>query len=162
MLSIVGHKQCMRVETELDDYVPFKLRCENESPRPHLYWRTGDLESTLLEVEISPVDGQVVEASLLLTGEVSNGFPPLSLPVGSLDGVPLVHTREWVGDRSIDEPKPLRVFVEGSSLLILLDDADATTSIEACNLVFGVSADASLVWIIANDLSSERLAALIP
>lgn len=159
MLSIVGQKSCERMAAEFGDCVPFKFRCGIEGASPHLYWRTGNLESTLLEVEISPIDGQIVGASLLLPGSVSKEFPALNLPEPVV-GSPMVRIDDWPADRFLDESKPFQVFVDGSRLLILLSDAVATESIAAGNVTFGVCANSSLAWILASDLNPERLAEL--
>jgi len=57
MLQIIGESSSRIVEIEFGDYVPFKFQCSYKGDSPHLYWRTGDLESTLLEIQIDRKSG---------------------------------------------------------------------------------------------------------
>lgn len=160
VLSIVGHADCKRVDAEFSDYVPFAFRLEHAEERPHIYWRTGNMQSTLLEVEISPVDGRIVGASLLLAGEVAKGMPDLTLPLNASVGVPIVATSGWSAGVSFDDPAPICVFVEGSNLLIRFSLDEAAQSIKLRGIMIGVAADSSLVWIFVTGLSSDEIAKL--
>jgi len=161
MLTIFGQKLPAPVVVEFGDYVPFKFRCLVESKSPHLYWRAGNLESTLIEVEINPVDGQITAVALLLPGRVGKKFPVLGLPLNSSEGLPLFRIHDWPNDRVMDEPKPFQVFVDETRLLILLSDTVATRSMTSSQVTFGVCANDSLAWILVNDLNSERLAEFV-
>lgn len=161
MLSITGRKRAEKIDVELDDYVPLKIRCEGGSPAPHLYWRTGNLESTLLEIEIDPADGQLIGVSLLLTGEVSRGLPNLSAYGEPSQGVPLARIRDWPEGGYVDDPGQLRVFVEDGRLLMLLGDGVTSESFSVRNVSFGIASDASLLWILVKDLDPQRLVRMV-
>lgn len=156
MLSIIGKKQCEQIEVSVDDYVPLRILCESDRGTPSLYWRTGNMKSTLLEVEISPVDGQIIGVSLLLPGEIGSTLRLHDTP-DAMSGIPLVRFHEWPDGGFLDDPGALRVFVDGSSLLILIGDSIASRSLAACNVVFGISVDTSLAWIRVDNLSFEAL-----
>jgi hypothetical protein len=161
MLKIIGQNLGKDVEVELGDYVPLKLIFQKESDRPHLYWRAGDLESTLPEVEINPGDGQIFAASLLVMGSVGKYFPILTLPKDSVIGVPIVCIAEWPSNRFNDEVEPFQVFVDSSRLLILFNSsAVAVKTVAANNVFFGLSANGSLTWILVDGLEGEKLAEL--
>lgn len=160
-MRIVGQKLCEKIETELGDYVPFKFRCHTKAEGASLYWRTGNLESTLLEVEVNVSDGQVVGASLLLTGSVNNGLPELRVPESSFVGLPVVCTSDWPDDRFLDQIKPFKVFIDESRLLVLLSSSDAERVLVASNVTFGVCADKSLSWMLVSGLNSDQLEGLV-
>lgn len=160
MLTIVGQEFCAQMDAEFGSYVPFKLRSQTDDGSPHFYWRTGDFETSLLEVEINPADGQLIGASLLLPGRVSRNFPILNFPDQISDGSPRVCVNNWPDDRFLDETGLLQVFVDLSRLLILLGNSVAIRSISAGNVTFGICASDSLVWILVNGLNFEELSRL--
>lgn len=159
MLTVIGETPCEELETELGDYVPFKFQCYTNGGEA-IYWRTGDLESTLLEVEINADNGQVVGVSLLLAGVVKKGLPVLQFPENSHAGLPIVCTGNWSDDRFLDEVKPFDVFIDESRLLVMLSNNTAKKILVAGNVTFGICADESLSWMLVSDLDPNRLAEL--
>jgi hypothetical protein len=157
MLRIVGSGPCERLETEFGEYVPFRIWCEVERSEPSLYWRTGDLKSTMLEIEIRRQDGQISGVSLLLPGKVSAGFPVLTLPEKSLAGLPAVSVAGWPANRFVDDANPFQVSVDSSRLLVLLKASVATELYVADNVTFGACDDGSLAWMLVNNLSHEKM-----
>ncbi len=159
MLKIVGCQDCGKTEIEFGDYVPFKFWNHLQSNEPKFYWRTGDLKSTLLEVEIDRVAGHIVGVSLLLPGEVSRDFPVLNLPNDSrASGYPTVDTNEWPDDRIKDEPNALHVFVDSSRLLMTFSTSTAATrTISAGDATFGIDANDFIAWMLVSNLPAEKL-----
>lgn len=157
MLKVIGENPCEQLEMELGDYVPFKFQCHTKRGQP-IYWRTGNFESTLLEVEINADDGQVVGASLLLAGNVKKGFPKLQLPESSHTGLPVVCTSHWPDDHFLDEVQPFDVFIDGPRLLVMISDQDAERVLVAGNVVFGVCTNETLSWMLVSELDPARLA----
>lgn len=162
MLKIIGCQECGQTEIEFGDYLPFKFWNQCGSKGPKFYWRTGDLKSTLLEVEIDRVAGQIIGVSLLLPGKISRDFPKLSVANAiRSNGYPIVDINDWPDDRIKDEPNELRVFVDSSRLLITLSDSVASKkTISADIATFGVDANESLVWMLVSNLPGEKLTAI--
>ena len=111
------------------------------------YWRTGDMKSTLLEVEIDRVSGQIIGVSLILPGKVRRDFPELdSANLPKTDGYPIVDLSEWLDNRIKDDPGALHVFIDSSRLLITLTTSlAATKTISADGATFGVDRNNSIV-----------------
>ena len=162
VLKVIDCQDCGKTAIEFGDYLPFKFWHQAQSNEPKFYWRTGDLKSTLLEVEIDSVAGQIIGVSLLLPGKVSRDFPELNLSNAiRSEGYPIVDTNEWPDDRIKDEPSALHVFVDSSRLLITLSASVlATKTISADDATFGVDANDSIVWMLVSNLSEEKLSAL--
>lgn len=157
MLKLIGENPCEQLEIELGDYVPFRFQCPTKKVRS-IYWRTGDFESTLLEVEINADDGQMVGAALLLAGKVKKGLPALWLPEKSLTGLPIVCTDHWPDGIFLDEIKSFDVFIDESRLLVSMSNLLAERILVAGNIIFGICANDSLSWMLVNELDSGRLA----
>lgn len=162
MLKIVGCQDCGKTEIEFGDYLPLRFWHQTQSDEPKLYWRTGDLKSTLLEVEIDRVAGHIVGVSLLLPGEVSRDFPVLNLPNDfRSSGYPVVDTNEWPDDRIKDELGAFHVFVDSSRLLMTFSKSVAATrTISAGDATFGIDANDSIVWMLLSNLPAEKLVEL--
>jgi hypothetical protein len=162
MLKITGFQDCGRTEIEFGDYLPFKFWHQAHSNQSKLYWRTGNLKSTLLEVEIDRVSGQIIGASLLLPGEVRRDFPELNLSNATRsDGYPTVDINEWPIDGIKDESNELQTFIDLNRLLITFSDSVAITgTISAGDATFGVDADGSMNWVLVSNLPREKLAEL--
>ena len=159
MLKIVGCHESGKTEVEFGEYLPFKFWYQAQSIGPKFYWRTGDLKSTLFEVEIERATGRIISASLLLPGEVRKDFPVLNLfdDLGAR-GYPIVDTNGWPDDSFNDEPCVLRVFIDSSRLLITLSESVATRrTISADNTTFGLDANGFIVWILISNLPTEKL-----
>lgn len=157
MLKIIGENSCEQINIELGDYVPFKFQYFDSNGMPHLFWRSGDLKSTLLEIEISRNNGQIVGGALVLPGVVSKVFPTLKIPTQSSVGAPIVCVDNWSDDRYADDPMQFQVFADPSRLLIMFSSPEiAERVIVAGNLVFGVSSNNFLLWILATDLDYEE------
>jgi hypothetical protein len=162
MLEVVGFRVCESSAVEFSDYLPFKFYCRPEADSPSLYWRTGDLKSTLLEVAIDRIDGRFLGMSLLLPGQVNKDFPVLNLSTATaFSGYPLINTDGWSEDRFRDESSQFQVFIDASRLLILLSSSVATAKISTSqNITFGMDGNDSIRWILIEKLETENLLAL--
>ena len=95
MLKVTDSRDCGKTEIECGDYLPFKFWQKTLTTDPNAYWRTGDMKSTLLEMEIDRVSGQIIGVSLILPGKVRRDFPELdSANLPKTDGYPIVDLSE--------------------------------------------------------------------
>lgn len=159
MLKTIGCNDAGKTEIEFGDYLPFKFWQNLQSGESHLFWRTGDLKSTIIEVKIDRIRGQVLGVSLLLPGLISRDFPELDLSkVLESNGYPLIDISKWAMERIIDEPNSFRVFVDSNRLLITFSSSVAVTStVVSDNIVFGVDVHNFIVWILVSGLKAEKL-----
>jgi hypothetical protein len=160
MLKVIGQKPCHHVQADIGDNVPFQLRCVDDRMSHSLYWRTGDLKKTLLEIELNDSDGSIVGVVLLLPGLIRPHIPELIFPTDRRDGFPMVSVHDWtqaVGD----DPLTFEVFADQNRLLIKLSNAVAIASISSHNVAFGVCAAGSISRILVGDLRSESLHRLV-
>lgn len=158
MLEIIGTTSLQEMSLELDDYVPLRFKLFEKGAAPQLYWRAGDLASTLLEVEVDRESGKINGGSLLLSGDVIEGLPQLSGLAKGVKGVPVVSIENWPKSRYLDEGCNFQVFADSSNLLILFAaSGDAEEYVEAGGLFFGLSKIKSLVWILIKGLTPEKL-----
>lgn len=164
MLKVVGTQDCSLIKsgTEFGEYLPFQLTHGDTSRGSKLYWRTGDLVSTLLEVEINAATGAVDVVSLILPGHISSSFPEFNVVSENWrEGCPITDVENWPESGIKDEPNPIRVYISGGRLLIALSDSIAASrTISIGNATYGVGSNDSLVWLLINHLPEEKLRAL--
>jgi hypothetical protein len=158
MLKIVNKAPCEDVLKESGEYVPFKFQLSRTDNRSHIYWRTGDFEKTLLEIEIDSKDGKITGGLLLLPGNVSKNFPILTGLDNTTNGTPVASITNWPDDRYIDEAGEIQIFSQSSDLLILISSKwQSTNCISTGGMIFGLSENGLLIWILAKGLSKDQL-----
>lgn len=155
MLKVIGHKPCEDAWSEFGPHAPFAICTRAERARPSFYWRTGDLKATLLELEVSPDDGQIIAATLLLPGVVATEFPLMDLPADVVDGMAVVQTEGWPGDRILDEPGSFSVYVRESSVLILFSASAPVRRYVTGDISIACCDDGALAWILVANARGE-------
>ena len=158
MLKITGYGGSGKTKSEFGEYLPFRFWCESASTDPRVYWRTGDLSSTLLEVEIDSANGYIVGASLLLPGKVSREFPELQFNANRAHGFPIVNLTEWTDKITNDEIGALKVFISSNCLLITFSPSlDTEMTIAGDDVTFGVDIRGAIIWILVSHLPAEKV-----
>ncbi|MBN3726005.1 hypothetical protein [Burkholderia sp. Ac-20379] len=127
MLKIIGEIPCAGVSTEFGDYVPFAFQFLGDEKAPHFYWRAGNMNSTLFEVAIDRKSGKIEGGSLISFGPVKDGLPNLDGITVLANGVPIVCTENWPGNRYMDDVLDFQIYVDSSRIMILFSDESAAT-----------------------------------
>lgn len=157
MLNILGSSYSTAPEIEFGPYLPFRLRFPSDVGRPYLYWRTGNFTDRLLELQIDIEDGRAVAVSLILPGKVVYGLPELRLPARVIEGVPVLSTSGWPGNRLIDDATDFNVFVDERGLLIQFDNSEAALRMACARVSFGLDEAFRLLWILVATEGAMKL-----
>ncbi len=128
-----------------------------------IYWRTGDLSKSFLEVGLEPQNGRVVSITLLLAQNVS--ILPLkycdlrSRDIPQQHGVPMFDIKAWPPKTHyFDEPGPLILRIGNHSVVIELGTGiEVASCIVADHASFGVDTLGVLRVIEIQGLSSEEM-----
>jgi hypothetical protein len=165
----------------VDDYIPLSWRCGNE-PTP-LYWRTGDIEFSLLEIGLVPSAGLlcrvvIVTAHGCLRDDGASAADYLAR-AKKLEGLPVCDTQPWLqsvewpdmrtweqregdwmfdrlegGERVIDEPGTFTVAMTTTGVAVWLS---APSPLDVCytapGLQCGVDASGALRLMYFNGLT---------
>jgi hypothetical protein len=159
MLKIVGEIHCQQTYIEFGEYLPFKFWCDSSENHPHLYWRTGNFDTSLIELEIEPISGKIIGAALILPGPIYHEFPSLNFEkLHAKKGFPVIDIKNWPLSRFEEFKKEFQIYVNVNKLLILFDDSiSASNVIISQNISFGICDANTLVWILVSELSAENL-----
>jgi len=144
---------------EFGDYLPFKFWSDGHHYDPKLYWRTGNLASKMLDVEIDWITGEVIGVVLLLPGRVSREFPELQIePDCVSSGYPVVDISDWPLDRMKDAPGPMAIHVDASRMLIRLgEQVEVASLIGTGDVVFELDAQCAIVGILVLNLPKQKI-----
>ena len=157
MLRIVDAGSSGAPDMEFGDYLPFKLQFPTDVGCPHLYWRTGDFNRRLIELQIDRQDGRILAISLVLPGMVVEGLPKFVLPINAIDGVPVTSTQGWPENRLIDDSQDFEVFVDDEFIFVRFDTMNAISRITSSKVSFGIEEEGGLVWILFATSQSKKL-----
>lgn len=125
MLKVTGYLNAMDASVIVDDYIPISFRCPAVSSVPSVWWRTGNMKSSLIEIGISNEHKAIYDVTIVCLREVSRrhdshidlgGGPSELVP-----GLPLVDVSRFENFESIvrvDEPNELISYVERDSLFV--------------------------------------------
>src|SRR5437764_15281287 len=98
MVRVIGVAPAAARSLTVDDYIPLSWRCGNE-PIP-LYWRTGDMTSTLLEIGLAPSTGLLCQVVIVAAhgclGDDDSEAAGYLLSARQLVGLPMCDTQPWL------------------------------------------------------------------
>ncbi|HMV67891.1 MAG TPA: hypothetical protein PKA64_13660 [Myxococcota bacterium] len=102
MLELIDVGTPGLADVESDPWVPLVVEWSGTSGET-LYWRTGDLSTSLLEVGVDARTGLPARVAVPLARVAERPDLPVELPALCASGAPRVDPRSWAGAR-VDEP----------------------------------------------------------
>ncbi|MBZ0275440.1 MAG: hypothetical protein K8I60_04820 [Anaerolineae bacterium] len=128
-----------------------------------IYWRTGDLSKSFLEIGLEPQNGRVVSITLLLAQNVSILSPEYCdlrrRDIPQQPGVPMFDIKAWPPKTYyFDELGPLILRIGNHNVVIEMGtDIEITSCIVADLVSFGIDTLGVLRIIEIQGLSSEKM-----
>ena len=105
-----------------------------------LYWRTGDMEKSLLEIGLNENSGAICSVTVTLIDPIT--IIPVDDAVDvrtNVDGVPICDIAHWPSNRFKDEPNPFLTFIGVDKVSIWLSSKkQIATSYDVGNVGFGI------------------------
>ena len=73
MLKVFRIIDSIKEEIEVDQYIPIKIRwvMRSENAAEIIYWRTGDLKKSMLEIGISAISGEICSLTIVFADNIS-------------------------------------------------------------------------------------------
>ncbi|MFB0825965.1 hypothetical protein ACEU07_11825 [Chromobacterium violaceum] len=157
MLKIERLGEVVRMTPEFGGYLPFK--CDfigRQRGDGGVYWRLGNFESSLVEIEVDKDSGVIASFSLVMFDSLMGGIPNLNIPLRKEVGVPLFPLESWQGEMFLDEKAEIQVFFESDALMVAWSNVCETTWIvESDGVSFGVGPCDRLCWIYVQGLPKD-------
>jgi len=170
MLKVIGKLDPEDSSLTVDEYVPVSFRCPSVSSVPSVWWRTGNLKTSLLEIGISNSIKAIYDVTAVILPEVSIRHSSFDdLVQGSpeeISGLPLVDIADLADDDRIvyaDEPHELISYFEGDSLYIWFEEITVVSKYyKTGRIAFGVNALNEICCVRADSLSSFEIDMIKP
>ena len=141
MLSVIDVAPVCDCHLLMDAYIPLWLRCSKSTEVP-IYWRTGNFDTSLLEIGLDSEKGMI--CAITLTSIDPDRFVVEETPiraVSSVFGMPIFDIIEWKDDLFKEEYLPFSVVIGRNSLTIFLGSKETClqTTYDLGPIMFGVS-----------------------
>ncbi|MCG7409204.1 hypothetical protein MH117_17440 [Paenibacillus sp. ACRRX] len=155
MLKVNGiENEGFKETIEFDDYVPFNIEWNYSTIKgTKIYWRTGDLKKSLLEIGIDSLSGRISSMTLVTSNTISicegnllNNYDERGVPSFELTGK---DTCDYIQDFSI------KIMNNGISILMFEDDTDIILKSERISFHIGI--DKKLLRIDLLDLTKNEI-----
>lgn len=145
---------------EIDPYVPLKVTWGRWNPRleSYVYWRTGDLKKSMLEVGLVKNSGIIRLITLVMAkGELDANPPARKLAASQQLGNPNIDMLGWPEGAYYDSPGPLQVKLSSDSATILWSHSQPIEVVRSGGRVqFGINQAGGLVMINLVKLTAEE------
>lgn len=150
MLQVIGAERANSGTLIIDDYVPLSWRCAGTGDAPiPLYWRTGELDRSLLEIGLVPESGLLHSVTVVsATGclRADDGGTAARMTTAVLhEGLPRCDTRPWL-DRIAWPDMRSWEYREGAWMFEQVQGADRLID-EAAPFTITVSTHGISLWM---------------
>ncbi|MBO2946244.1 hypothetical protein JJQ72_20015 [Paenibacillus sp. F411] len=156
MLELINITDECRVTIEFDDYVPLNVEWKHSQGRynlPLIYWRTGDIRKSLIEIGIDSISGVVCSMTLVLSSDNSKRNDILDMGE-VMRGCPVFDISSF-NVKYIDYVQSFSVIVLNNAVLINFSDEVAFRNVGNNDVVFSFDKEDRLQSITVCNLSKE-------
>jgi hypothetical protein len=164
MLKVIGHKEIRESSLEIDGYVPLSFRCwevRSKTAIP-LYWRFGNLKTTLIEIGISQENGAIFDVTVVSLSEIlnygANDDDYISENIPVISGLPVCEIKPTDELTYFDEKREIISGLRKDSIVIWIGDkTEESTVYKAGRLMFGVNSQNEICCLRVDHLDEEEL-----
>ena len=171
MLKVIGFTEAVNPHVEIDYYIPLSFRCPagRSFPSP-LYWRTGDLKRTYIDIgltssyrETVPNRGAICKVTAESLGNVRHSENDDMCAAKIIAcAVPICDTENWSPDRFVDVCREFTTTVGPSWVSISFEEnPDIEVIYEAGSLQFGVNTSGFLSALKFVSLSDHDISGIL-
>ncbi len=162
MLKVVGSVPTANCQTTIDDYIPVSFRCLSTGA-PLLHWRTGNLDTSLLDIGIDPNDGAICAATVTLIDPSTISTDGGHVKAGQkIQGAPVCDINDWPDSRYRDESFPFTVAIGSESVQFWLShEMPVQMMYEVGHMRFGIGTEGALCLLEVVNLTRRDLDRII-
>ena len=158
MLKVLTIIPTIKEEIEVDQYIPIKIRWvqHDASVEELIYWRTGDIKKSMLEIGISAVSGEIRSLTIVSADKisfVSEKFPECD---AFESGTPVFDINNWIGKRTVDDAGLFDVQYFNEKLNMIISENHVIKKVISGRVSFGLDANMGICTISVNNLSDDE------
>ena len=161
MLQVLGYKLSQSETVEVGQSIPLNVEW-NKPVGSLLYWRSGDIVDSFMEVGIDSETGVISSLSLILAPVISYNFERTNYPsIQQALGIPICDLSRWKNFVHLDDPHSFEVSVTNNSLLIDFTPKPIITNIIVTGRTrFGIDIEGDIYSIEVVGFSRQELLTL--
>ena len=159
MLKVVKVIPVIKEKIEIDQYIPIKIRWVpiEESAGKLIYWRTGDLKKSMLEIGLSAVSGDLCSLTVVDIDILFFTSEKHVKGVSCEEGTPVFDVSNWIGKMTVDDIGLFEVRCYDKSLDMVISKNEIDREIISGRVSFGLDTDMNVCMISVNDLSDDEI-----
>ncbi|MBD3231432.1 hypothetical protein GF322_02100 [Candidatus Dependentiae bacterium] len=160
MLQLKAISDTVNIYVKSDPYIPIDIDFGFWDPSidPTLYWRTGDLKKTLIEIGIGKKRGEIRSITLVLFPKYKIGITEKILNNKiEENGLPLLETKKWDADTHLDEVGNFDIYLGKNNITITFASNEVESQIINDRIVFYFDKNKQLCSIEIKDFSLAEI-----
>jgi len=121
---------CSNITIEFDQYIPIKLIFGDRGPwiEPSAYWRSGNLDTELIEIGIGSEHGILRKITIVLIQKIGFHLNDYS-KINCKSGIPIFRKINYDRNFLFDENGPLEMFVGKDKVQVLFSHNKITSGL---------------------------------
>jgi hypothetical protein len=154
MLKVLEYEDKKTESIEFNTYIPMYVEFGSWdiSKEPTVYWRTGDFEKSLIEIEIGKNKGDIRSITLNQCEKIDMIEIPEIKNKKTFEGFPVVNLLNLLNETYVDEISNLKVSIYQDIVYILFSEHEITSVLQNDNVGFGLDNDNIICSIIVKGL----------
>lgn len=147
----------IKEKIKIDEYIPIKVTWKEleECPESIIYWRTGDLKKSLLEIGISEASGIIRSLTVISANNIIFSSVIQRPNVRFYKGTPIIDIKNWKGKNKIDDQGMLKIYYD-KQFDIVLSNSNISMGIQSGRVWFGLDCNMNVCWISIYNLSKNE------
>lgn len=158
MLKVVQLSQTISENIETDEYIPLKVRWGNcnIAGEPTIYWRTGDLKKSLLEIGIASKTGLIRSLTIVLSDMIFLNGTRFDRQVPIENGTPTFNVNQWLNTNKVDDPGLFEIHYCDSEVNLILSRNEIMKKVVSGRICFGLDCNSSVCLINISRLTEDE------
>jgi len=158
MVSLKGIEKERDCLIEIDYYVPFTITIDNKNKYvPKIYWRMGDIRTSLIEICINEESGVLKDITLVSVNKVKLVDNKINDIDNVKNGIPIFNIKSNVENGLIDEKRDFEVYLNKDYIMVAFENSKGSCNyIKFGRTTMGFDNDGILNLIVVNDLKENE------
>lgn len=159
MLRVLKYQETKEENIEIDMYIPINIEFGswNISEEPTIYWRTGDLKNSLIEIGIGNRKKNIRSITLSIFKNIYEKEYYFGDDIDIIKGMPILELESSNNEIYIDEQGILDIFLGNTIVDILFSKNKPVKCLQNNDINFYIDKNNFIVGLRVNNISKEEL-----
>ncbi len=160
MLKLKKLYAVTNIKIEIDYYIPIKVIFgDREKNEPSIFWRTGNLKNSLIEIGVGKISGNINSIKLVLAPKAIIKSPVQRFDIENEQiGLPAFEiSLEWQNNYTLDEVEDFEIYIINNSLIITFASNKIKSKVVNDRVVFCFDKEKQLCSIEIKDFGIDEM-----